>query len=618
MSRTLNSDQLQRVLLFAPHPDDESLATGGLLQQALQAGAVIRIIFLTDGDNNPWPQRFLERRWRIGPEDNARWGARRRAEAMAASARLGLPAEAVRFLHLPDQGITQLLVADGENIVNRIAAEISEFGPTIVVSPALADSHRDHNAFAVILQFAIDRLGPGQRRFAEFHYVIHTYKTRRSLDVEYAVQLSPEQQIRKREAILSHASQMALSRRRFLAFAGKTENFFERQHPQIEDKANVVRRMSVDGEQFRLELASGAGADGVVGGSVLMIVASDVRSGQVAALIVPLPSRNGGVNVYDSATGAIVTQAQFSCEPDKDTVFIPRSALALNGRIFVKVEHQFHFYDQSGWREMPAPPSPAVEVVSGLSLGQPVAPKICCILPCYNVATKCGAVLRNVARFADQVIAVNDGSPDGTQAVLNAIASECAGRIRLVSYPDNRGKGAALLEGFRVALAEISFDVLVTIDSDGQHNPEDIPRLWKACASHRAALVIGERLEFEVMPWRSRLGNSLTRAIFRSLYPFAPQDTQSGLRAMSRDFVAQVVESIKPQRYETELQILLLALQNRLRVSTIKIQTVYFDRNRLSHFRPVSDSFRIYWALLRWHLTGGRGIARIGEKPRSH
>jgi hypothetical protein len=87
---------------------------------------------------------------------------------------------------------------------------------------------------------------------------------------------------------------------------------------------------------------------------------------------------------------------------------------------------------------------------------------------------------------------------------------------------------------------------------------------------------------------------------------------------MSRDFVAQVVESIKPQRYETELQILLLALQNRLRVSTIKIQTVYFDRNRLSHFRPVSDSFRIYWALLRWHLTGGRGIARIGGKPRSH
>ena len=79
-----------RLLLFAPHPDDESLACSILLQRALRAGAAVRVVYVTDGDDNPWPQRVLERKWRLNATDRRRWGRLRRTEALAALRVLGV------------------------------------------------------------------------------------------------------------------------------------------------------------------------------------------------------------------------------------------------------------------------------------------------------------------------------------------------------------------------------------------------------------------------------------------------------------------------------------------------------------------------------------------------
>src|SRR5205085_944203 len=102
-------DATSRLLLLAPHPDDEALAMGGLLQRATTAGATARVVFLTDGENNPWPQRAAERRWRIGPQERARWGARRRTEALRSLRTLGIEPAHVSFLGLPDQLLTAAL-----------------------------------------------------------------------------------------------------------------------------------------------------------------------------------------------------------------------------------------------------------------------------------------------------------------------------------------------------------------------------------------------------------------------------------------------------------------------------------------------------------------------------
>ncbi len=96
-----------RLLVVAPHPDDETIATGGLIQQVLAAGGAVRIVLLTHGDNNPWPQRWLERRWRIDAEARQRWGARRYAEMLKALGRLGLGHDALQSIGWPDMGVTR-------------------------------------------------------------------------------------------------------------------------------------------------------------------------------------------------------------------------------------------------------------------------------------------------------------------------------------------------------------------------------------------------------------------------------------------------------------------------------------------------------------------------------
>jgi len=100
-----------RLLLFAPHPDDESLACSVPLQRAARAGAAVHVVYVTDGDDNPWPQRVLERKWRLNATDRRRWGRLRRTEALAALRILGVNGSATRFLGLPDQKLTALLMS---------------------------------------------------------------------------------------------------------------------------------------------------------------------------------------------------------------------------------------------------------------------------------------------------------------------------------------------------------------------------------------------------------------------------------------------------------------------------------------------------------------------------
>ena len=199
--------------------------------------------------------------------------------------------------------------------------------------------------------------------------------------------------------------------------------------------------------------------------------------------------------------------------------------------------------------------------------------------------------------YADHVLAVDDGTTDGTAEVLEQAAASTAGRLQVLRTPRNLGKGAALIAGFRHALAHREFDVLVTLDGDGQHRPSDIYKLVQA-ARDGAQLVIGGRQEFEVMPLRSRFGNTLTSWILHRLLLGCPRDTQSGFRAHSPELVEQVVRRIPGHRYETELRILLLALRAQMRVVETPIPTIYLDGNRSSHFRPLSDSVRIGQTLL--------------------
>jgi len=137
---------LDRVLVIAPHPDDESIGTGALIQRVAEAGGVLRVVVLTDGDNNLWPQRIAARKWSISPEDRARWGAMRREESRNALAELGVPASSATFFGYHDRTLTRLAKRGEPGILESLKELIESFNPTLVVTstPIIAPQRGSH------------------------------------------------------------------------------------------------------------------------------------------------------------------------------------------------------------------------------------------------------------------------------------------------------------------------------------------------------------------------------------------------------------------------------------------------------------------------------------------
>ncbi len=257
MSETLSLAGSDRLLIIAPHPDDESIAAGGLLQVARASGAALRVLVLTDGDNNPWPQRWVEKQWRIDAAARARWGARRRDEGEAALRILGVPRDDVRFLELPDGGITDILMRDDRDVADMLRDQARDFAPTLLVAPALSDRHPDHSAAFILATRATTEAGFDFARILTF--AVHGAAPQAGGVV---VELNEQQRRIKYEAIRAHATQMRLSGKRFLKFAQPHESYRwftrpARPDPQIPIRATVadgVLTVRVDSAQRGLDL----------------------------------------------------------------------------------------------------------------------------------------------------------------------------------------------------------------------------------------------------------------------------------------------------------------------------------------------------------------------------
>ena len=300
MSSALAIARSDRLLILAPHPDDESIATGGLIQIARGVGASVRVIVLTDGDNNPWPQRWIEKRWRIDAAARARWGARRRDEARAAMRVLGLEDDASAFLGLPDLGLTQLLMRNDPHAMQKLRDVLEEFRPTILILPAASDRHPDHSAAHGMARFVLAQTAAPVPRL--YSFAVHGHGTG-SADV---IALNAAQRETKQRAILMHETQMRLSRRRFLGYAQSDESF--RNEPAIatEDPDHPLRaRFKDNGSvlQMTLDLSRWKGpwrgkALFVAledGGRVLRRVDQDEeRSGDILRMEIACPSRAPG------------------------------------------------------------------------------------------------------------------------------------------------------------------------------------------------------------------------------------------------------------------------------------------------------------------------------------
>ena len=342
-----------RVLILAPHPDDESLATGGLIQRAVKAGAKVRVLFATDGDNNPWPQRFLERKLQIGYVDRARWGRRRRKEALTALDILGLPRGSTRFLGLPDTGITSLLMRAEEGVLFTLWAEFQEWEPTLFVMPSATDAHPDHSALFVLVHLALMRL---ERPPRLLRFIIHAPR-RQSERGKVTLRLTEAEVERKRAAILSHQSQMALSRKRFSSYATPQETFFAAPLQEQVDHHHSIIGATFERGALRVRLRL-RGTRGSLANAKLLLVLESVTEGSLR-WILPLPSASRCVPIQDSVTGGVVRMATVRVSGRRAEIAIPIANLQPLKQVFFKLQRRVFLKDDCGWRQMPAVPLPA-------------------------------------------------------------------------------------------------------------------------------------------------------------------------------------------------------------------------------------------------------------------
>lgn len=214
---------------------------------------------------------------------------------------------------------------------------------------------------------------------------------------------------------------------------------------------------------------------------------------------------------------------------------------------------------------------------------------ICVIVPTYNNNGTILQVLERLVPFVQDIIVVNDGSTDNTQELLESFQLQ---KIEIVSYKQNAGKGHALRSGFLRA-KELGFVYAITIDSDGQHYPEDIPLFVDAFQNNIGALIVGNRkLVQKNMPGKNTFANYFSNFWFMvQTWQYLP-DTQTGFRL----YPLNKLRGLKflTSRYEAELELLVFSAWHGTKLVSTPIRVYYPpEGERVSHFRPLQDFGRI-------------------------
>ncbi|NMC53725.1 MAG: glycosyltransferase family 2 protein [Chloroflexi bacterium] len=213
--------------------------------------------------------------------------------------------------------------------------------------------------------------------------------------------------------------------------------------------------------------------------------------------------------------------------------------------------------------------------------------KILALIPAYNEGAAVRAVAEQSAAYLP-VLVVDDGSSDDT--LLHARASG----VEVLEQKPNQGKGAALRAGFRLAL-ERGYEAVLTLDADGQHDPQEISAFMQAYNDELPDLIIGAR-DFSQMPPARRLGNSLGRGLFSWAMGAQIPDNQSGYRLISRRLMEKLLSS-QQQGYEFEVEMIAVCVREGMRLAWVPIRTIYGAEK--SHIQPLKHITRFFELVLR-------------------
>jgi glycosyltransferase involved in cell wall biosynthesis len=226
------------------------------------------------------------------------------------------------------------------------------------------------------------------------------------------------------------------------------------------------------------------------------------------------------------------------------------------------------------------------------------------VIPAYNPEYH---LVNLVERIREQtslpIFIIDDGSRDKTKSIFEEIKTKNFENVILLAHAVNLGKGAALKTVFNHILVNYpSVQGVVTLDSDGQHRVEDCINVLNELEKNPKAFVLGYRTFSKDIPLKSYIGNTISKFVYRIILGYDFKDTQTGLRGLNREFMKACL-GISSNRFEFETEQLALAVRNHLPIVEIPIETIYIQNNKSSSFRPLVDSFRIYFVLLRYAFS---------------
>ncbi len=211
-------------------------------------------------------------------------------------------------------------------------------------------------------------------------------------------------------------------------------------------------------------------------------------------------------------------------------------------------------------------------------------------IPAFNEEHIIGKVIKNCLKYADQVVVCDDGSVDGTHDIADAAGAN------VIRHEKNFGKGEALQSLFKFA-RHSNFDIIVTIDGDGQFLPEEIPKLVKKIESGESDIVIGYRFDDTTeMPNYRKFGNKMLDKMANMVTEMAVSDTQSGFRAYSKNIIKLI--DFKKKGFGADTEILISAATNGARISEEKVSVIYQTGSQTSTKNPISHSGEVITSLL--------------------
>lgn len=220
------------------------------------------------------------------------------------------------------------------------------------------------------------------------------------------------------------------------------------------------------------------------------------------------------------------------------------------------------------------------------------------IIPSYEPDARMTQLVKELADEGEFVIIVDDGSGEDYAGFFEEAKELLSENGVILRHDVNRGKGAALKTAFKYVIDNYNTAIgTVTADSDGQHSVASIKDVKKSLLKNKQNLILGVRsLDGDDIPWKSKVGNAITKKVTRYVSGLDVSDTQTGLRGIPLKFMEELL-SVKGDRFEFEMRMLLEA-KGKFDIIEVPISTIYESKEHHStHFNPFADSVRIYRVL---------------------